>query len=123
MRNNCSHKKQRRTMVHLAPEPSTAKQQGNYQRVVLMTFSEFGRRVSENANNGTDHGTAAPMFLLGGGVKPGLFGQQPSLTDLDSGDLKFNTDFRDVYASVLEHWLHAPSQLVLGRKFPTLPIV
>ncbi|MEP6810046.1 MAG: DUF1501 domain-containing protein [Chthoniobacterales bacterium] len=107
----------------LAAFVADLKQQGNYQRVVLMTFSEFGRRVSENANNGTDHGTSAPMFLLGGGVKPGLFGQQPSLTDLDSGDLKFNTDFRNVYASVLEHWLHAPSQLVLGRKFPTLPIV
>ncbi len=99
------------------------KQQGNFERVLLMTFSEFGRRVAENANNGTDHGTAAPMFLLGGGVKPGLFGKQPSLTDLDNGDLKFNIDFRSVYASVLDNWLRAPSQLVLGRKFSTLPIV
>jgi len=99
------------------------KQQGNFERVLLMTFSEFGRRVAENANNGTDHGTAAPMFLLGGRVKPGLFGKQPSLTDLDNGDLKFNIDFRSVYASVLDNWLGAPSQLVLGRKFSTLPIV
>jgi uncharacterized protein (DUF1501 family) len=99
------------------------KQQGNFERVLLMTFSEFGRRVAENANNGTDHGTAAPMFLLGGRVKPGLFGKQPSLTDLDNGDLKFNIDFRSVYASVLDNWLRAPSQLVLGRKFSTLPIV
>ena len=95
----------------------------NFERVLLMTFSEFGRRVAENANNGTDHGTAALMFLLGGRVKPGRFGKQPSLTDLDNGDLKFNIDFRSVYASVLDNWLRAPSQLVLGRKFSTLPIV
>ena len=99
------------------------KQQGNFERVLLITFSEFGRRVAENANNGTDHGTAAPMFLIGGRVKPGLFGTHPSLTNLDNGDLKFGTDFRCVYASVLENWLRAPSQLVLGRKFSTLPIV
>ncbi len=99
------------------------KQQGNFERVLLLTFSEFGRRVAENANGGTDHGAAAPMFVLGGRVKPGLFGKYPSLTDLDNGDLKFNTDFRSVYGSVLENWLVAPSEKVLGRKFPTLPIV
>jgi uncharacterized protein (DUF1501 family) len=63
------------------------------------------------------------MFVLGGGVKPGLFGKYPSLTDLDNGDLKFNTDFRSVYGSVLENWLAAQSAAVLGRKFPLLPIV
>jgi uncharacterized protein (DUF1501 family) len=99
------------------------KQQGNFERVLLMTFSEFGRRVAENANGGTDHGAAAPMFLIGGGVKPGLLGKHPSLTNLDNGDLRFGTDFRSVYASVLEQWLRAPSQLVLGKKFATLPIV
>jgi uncharacterized protein (DUF1501 family) len=99
------------------------KQQGNFERVLLMTFSEFGRRVAENANSGTDHGAAAPMFLIGGAIKPGLMGKHPSLTNLDNGDLKFGTDFRCVYASVLEQWLRAPSQLVLGRKFATLPIV
>jgi uncharacterized protein (DUF1501 family) len=99
------------------------KQQGNFDRVLLMTFSEFGRRVAENANGGTDHGAAAPMFVLGGKVKAGLFGKYPSLTDLDHGDLKFNTDFRSVYGTVLEQWLKAPSQVVLGRKFPELPIV
>jgi uncharacterized protein (DUF1501 family) len=99
------------------------KQQANFDRVLLMTFSEFGRRVAENANNGTDHGAAAPMFVIGGGVKPGLLGKHPTLTELDNGDLKFNTDFRSVYASVLEGWLRAPSQLVLGKKFSTLPIV
>ncbi|MDQ6938963.1 MAG: DUF1501 domain-containing protein [Verrucomicrobiota bacterium] len=98
-------------------------QQGNFDRVLIMTFSEFGRRVAENANGGTDHGAAAPMFLLGGGVKPGLFGKYPSLTNLDHGDLKFNTDFRNVYATVLERWLKAPSQVVLGRKFSNLPLL
>ncbi len=99
------------------------KQQGNFQRVLIMTFSEFGRRVQENANNGTDHGAAAPMFVLGGAVKAGSFGKYPSLTDLDHGDLKFNTDFRSVYGTVLDRWLKAPSQTVLGRKFPALEIV
>jgi uncharacterized protein (DUF1501 family) len=99
------------------------KEQGNFERVLLMTFSEFGRRVGENANTGTDHGAAAPMFLIGGGIKPGLLGKHPSLTDLDNGDLRISTDFRSVYASVLEEWLRAPSQLVLGKKFATLPIV
>jgi uncharacterized protein (DUF1501 family) len=99
------------------------KQQGNFERILLMTFSEFGRRVQENANGGTDHGAAAPMFVLGGGTKPGLFGKYPSLTDLDHGDLKFSTDFRSVYGTVLDRWLKAPSQVVLGRKFPALAIV
>jgi uncharacterized protein (DUF1501 family) len=99
------------------------KQQGNFERVLLITFSEFGRRVAENANGGTDHGTAAPMFVLGGRVKPGLFGKHPSLTDLDDGDLKFNTDFRSVYGTVLDSWLNTPSQIVLGRKFPSLAIL
>jgi uncharacterized protein (DUF1501 family) len=99
------------------------KQQGNFERILLMTFSEFGRRVQENANGGTDHGAAAPMFVTGGAIKPGLFGKYPSLTDLDHGDLKFNTDFRAVYGTVLDRWLKAPSQTVLGRKFPALGIV
>jgi uncharacterized protein (DUF1501 family) len=102
---------------------SDLKQQGNFERVLLMTFSEFGRRVQENANGGTDHGAAAPMFVLGGAIKPGLFGKCPSLTDLDHGDLKFNTDFRSVYGTVLDRWLKAPSQTVLGRKFSALQIV
>jgi uncharacterized protein (DUF1501 family) len=99
------------------------KQQGNFERVLLMTFSEFGRRVQENANGGTDHGAAAPMFVLGGAVKAGLFGKYPSLTDLDHGDLKFNTDFRSVYGTVLDRWLKAPSEIVLARKFPEIGIV
>jgi uncharacterized protein (DUF1501 family) len=92
-------------------------------RVVTMTFSEFGRRVEENANRGTDHGTAAPMFIVGGGVKGGVFGDHPSLTDLDFGNLKWHTDFRSVYATLLERWLGVASTPVLGGGFPTLSFV
>jgi len=96
--------------------------QGNFERVMLLTFSEFGRRVQENASGGTDHGAAAPMFLIGPGVKAGLVGEHPSLTDLHRGDLKHHTDFRAVYASVLENWLQVPSEKVLGKKFKPAPI-
>ena len=101
------------------------KAQGNLSRVLLMTFSEFGRRVAENANGGTDHGAAAPMFVMGGGIKAGLLGQYPSLApaDLFQGDVKFNTDFRSVYATVLQNWLKTPSQPILGRQFPLLPMM
>lgn len=96
--------------------------QGNWERTTVMTFSEFGRRVGENANGGTDHGTAAPLFLSGGGIKPGFHGTMPGLApkDLDKGDLRFTTDFRSVYATVLEKRLHADSAPALGRKFPLL---
>ena len=99
--------------------------QGHLPRVLLMTFSEFGRRVSENASGGTDHGAAAPMFLAGGRVKAGLAGRYPSLApaDLVQGDLTYTVDFRAVYATVLEHWLGIPSQPILGKKFPVLPLV
>lgn len=99
------------------------KAQGNFNRVLMLSFSEFGRRVSENASGGTDHGAAAPLFVLGGGVKPGLYGNYPSLTDLHDGDLRFNTDFRSVYATALENWLGAPSEMVLGKKYPLLPFI
>jgi uncharacterized protein (DUF1501 family) len=99
--------------------------QGNLQRVLVMTFSEFGRRVSENANGGTDHGAAAPMFLVGHQVKAGLLGKYPSLApqDLFQGDVKYNVDFRSVYAGVLEHWLQTKSLPILGRQFPPLAVV
>jgi len=101
------------------------KAQGNLSRVLLMTFSEFGRRVAENASGGTDHGAAAPMFVVGHKVKAGLLGKYPSLApaDLFQGDLKFNVDFRSVYASVLESWLKTKSAPILGRQFTPLPIV
>lgn len=98
------------------------KAQGNLGRVTLMTFSEFGRRVKENASGGTDHGAAAPLFLAGGGIQAGLFGEMPSLAarDLDDGDVKFNVDFRSVYATVLEKHLGVKSDPILGRTFPQL---
>jgi uncharacterized protein (DUF1501 family) len=94
---------------------SLTKDEGNFEPVPLLTFSEFGRRGVENANSGTDHGAAARMFVLRGRVKPGLFGKYPSLTELDNGDLKFNTDFRGVSGTVLDRWLGAPSATVLGE--------
>ena len=99
------------------------KKTGTQDRVCVMTFSEFGRRVGVNASGGTDHGAAAPMFLMGPKITPGLLGKHPSLTDLDSGDLKFNTDFRSVYATVLQNWLDTPSKPILGSQFPTLPVM
>ncbi len=96
------------------------KAQGNDSRVVTMVFSEFGRRVKQNASGGTDHGTAAPMFVLGSPVKGGLHGEHPSMTDLDNGDLKFTTDFRSVYATILDKWMVAPSKTVLGGAYPAL---
>ena len=92
-------------------------------QILVMTWSEFGRRVNENGSAGTDHGTAAPMFLLGTPVKGGLYGSEPSLTDLDNGNLKFTTDFRSVYASVLQGYLNAPASELLGGTFETLPLL
>ena len=100
------------------------KAQGNLARVLVMTFSEFGRRVAENANGGTDHGAAAPMFIAGEKVKPGLQGTYPSLAppDLFEGDIKYNVDFRSVYAGVLEFWLKTKSAPILGRQFTPLQL-
>lgn len=91
--------------------------------VVTMTFSEFGRRVQENGSAGTDHGAASSMFVVGSGIRGGIYGQQPSLTDLDDGDLRFTTDFRSVYATVLNNWLGVPAAPVLGGKYPLLKFV
>jgi uncharacterized protein (DUF1501 family) len=101
------------------------KAQGNMQRVLVMTFSEFGRRVAENANGGTDHGAAAPMFVVGSKVKAGLQGHYPSLApqDLYQGDIKYTTDFRTVYAGVLENWLNTKSAPILGKQFAPLKLV
>ncbi len=101
------------------------KGQGNLPRVLLMTFSEFGRRVAENASGGTDHGAAAPLFVVGNKIKAGLLGQYPSLAPdaLFQGDLKFNVDFRCAYAAVLEQWLKTRSEPILGRQFVPLALV
>ena len=90
---------------------------GHQDRLLVMTFSEFGRRAKENGSRGTDHGSGAPMFLIGGKVKPGLVGDHPSLTALEMGNLKHHTDFRQVYAAVLEKWLGVQSKDVLGQEF------
>jgi uncharacterized protein (DUF1501 family) len=101
------------------------KEMGAFDRVLLMTFSEFGRRVNENANGGTDHGAAAPMFVMGSKVKAGLHGRYPSLApqDLVNGDVAYNVDFRSVYAGVLEEWLKTGSEPILGKKFDPLLLV
>ena len=81
----------------------------------MLAFSEFGRRVGQNASNGTDHGTANNVFLLSGALrKPGLLNAPASLADLDQGDLRYQLDFRSLYASILTDWLGADASLVLG---------
>jgi uncharacterized protein (DUF1501 family) len=96
------------------------KEVGLAERVVVLCFSEFGRRVEENASAGTDHGTAGPVFLAGQAVKAGLVGQPPSLTDLVDGDLKMGIDFHRVYATVLEDWLGLSAQQALGGAYERL---
>jgi uncharacterized protein (DUF1501 family) len=92
-------------------------------RVAVMTFSEFGRRVNENGSRGTDHGAAACLFVAGPGVKGGAVGKHPSLSDLDAGDLKYHTDFRGVYATLLDNWLGIDSKRVLGDKFEHIDLI
>ena len=91
-------------------------------RVLVLCFSEFGRRVRENDSQGTDHGTAGPVFLAGPSVKAGLVGEAPKLLDLQDGDLKMTTDFRRVYATVLDQWLRLPAKAALGAAFEPLPL-
>jgi uncharacterized protein (DUF1501 family) len=87
---------------------------GHKDRLAVMTFSEFGRRAHENGSKGTDHGSGAPMFLVGGGIKAGVVGEHPSLTKLEEGNLIHSTDFRSVYAAILDQWLGVDSKAVLG---------
>lgn len=96
---------------------------GHADRVVLLTFSEFGRRLQENGSRGTDHGAASCLFVAGTQVKGGLKGKYPSLTDLDDGDLKHTVDFRQVYATLLDQWLQVDSTAILGEKFKHLPLI
>jgi len=98
---------------------------GNWNNTVVMTFSEFGRRVAENGSQGTDHGTASNLYLMGGGIKkPGFYNEGPDLTDLDNGDLKFKVDFRQVYATLLDKWLGADSAKVITRGgFESLTVI
>ncbi len=96
---------------------------GHRDRILMMTFSEFGRRVKENGSKGTDHGTAAPMLFVGGKVNAGPVGKYPSVADLEMGNLKYTTDFRRVYATVLDQWLGVNSADVLGGKFEPVEIL
>ena len=108
------------TICHKARQ---AMAHGKAQDVLIMTWSEFGRRVKENANQGTDHGTAAPLFLLGGGVRGGLYGEAPSLAQLQDGNLRYTVDFRSVYSTVLDRWLGVPPEEVLGAGYERLPLL
>lgn len=96
---------------------------GQRERVLVMTFSEFGRRVAENASQGTDHGAAAPVFFCGPSLAQGVIGNLPSLTDLDDGDLKHAIDFRQLYATVIERWFGVPSQEILGAKYEPIGLL
>ncbi len=91
-------------------------------RAVVMVFSEFGRRVKENASLGTDHGTAGPMFVFGSGVRGGLYGEAPKLTELEDFDLEFTTDFRSAYSAVIERCFGLDPERVLGARYPHLPL-
>ncbi|HEX6539216.1 MAG TPA: DUF1501 domain-containing protein [Candidatus Dormibacteraeota bacterium] len=92
-------------------------------RVVVMTWSEFGRRIGENGSKGTDHGAAAPVFIVGAPLHGGLYGEPPSLTStIDNGNLRYTVDFRSVYQTVIRDWLQGDSTSVLGASFPELPL-
>lgn len=97
--------------------------QGRADEVLIVSFSEFGRRVRQNGSDGTDHGTAAPMFAIGQKVRGGIHGDAPDLVNLVEGDLKYEIDFRAVYATVLEEWLGARSEPVLGRRYDAVPFL
>lgn len=120
-----THTNQSRAQANLLKQLSDAltafqtdlEQHGRDQSVITVVFSEFGRRVAENGGRGTDHGTAEPMLLLGSALNGGIYGDYPDLSNLDAGDLKFNVDFRSVYATILDQWLAADSVQILGRKF------
>jgi uncharacterized protein (DUF1501 family) len=104
---------------------SILEQSQNASRVVLMTYSEFGRRVHENSSQGTDHGSGSNLFVVGPSVKGGVVGEHPSLKaeDLTDGDLKYHTDFRRVYATLLDQWLGCESRQVLGGPFEHLKLL
>lgn len=98
-------------------------QRGQGERILVMVFSEFGRRGYENGSRGTDHGAGAPILLVGGRVRSGVIGQQPSLVNLQQGNLPFAIDFRQVYATVLDRWLGVPSRQVLGENFAAVDVL
>ena len=100
------------------------KTNGRMDDVMVMTFSEFGRRVKQNGSNGTDHGTANNVFLMGGKLKTDSnLMQAPDLQNLDEGDLKYKVDFRNIYSTILDKWLQTDSIAVLGKRFEGLGFV
>jgi len=100
------------------------KKNNRFDDVLLMTFSEFGRRVAQNASNGTDHGTANNMFFIGGDLKQkGIINDMPNLADLNEGDLKFQVDFKNVYATVLHKWLGADDKAILKKQYDYLQFI
>lgn len=126
-----THSNQRQTHDRLLRELAEAlmafrqamQSAGRWPQVLLMTYSEFGRRAAENGSAGTDHGTAAPHFYLGGTVKGGLYGQQPGLADLAQGDLRHTVDYRSLYTTVARRWWGMAGGLVQGQSFPVLDCV
>jgi uncharacterized protein (DUF1501 family) len=92
-------------------------------RVVVLAFSEFGRRVKENDSQGTDHGAAAPVFIAGKRSAGGLVGATPNLSDLDDGDVKMSVDLRSIYAALLNDWVGVNSSTVLGKSFPKIKVL
>lgn len=100
------------------------KSNGRFNDVLITTFSEFGRRVSQNASGGTDHGSANNMFFIGGGLKQtGVLNPLPDLNDLKDGDLQHKVDFKNVYATILKNWLNADDKKILGKQFDHLSFV
>ncbi|SFF52886.1 DUF1501 domain-containing protein [Thermoflexibacter ruber] len=100
------------------------KKHNKMNQVMIMTFSEFGRRVAQNGSNGTDHGTANNLFIINGNLKKaGFYNPAPDLTDLDEGDLKYQIDFRNIYATLIQKWLQADSKAILGKDFQMIDFV
>jgi len=112
------------TSDHIAAFMKDVVRLGRGQDVMLMAFSEFGRRVKENTSQGTDHGTAGPVFMIGAPVAGGLYGKMPSLTELNDGNMVFTTDFRRVYATAIKNWMgYRDTAGVLRGEFEPLPVI
>jgi uncharacterized protein (DUF1501 family) len=108
----------------IAALKSSLTELGAWDRTLVMTFSEFGRRAKQNSSNGTDHGTAAPHFVAGGAVRGGLYGQAPDLTRLDgTQNVVYTTDFRQMYATVAQQWWGVNSESVVRGKFDSLKFI
>lgn len=113
----------KQTSDAIASFAKTLKSSNAWNDTTVMVFSEFGRRLKQNGSGGTDHGQASNVWLLGGGLKnPGIANEMPSLDNLNRGDLKYTTDFRNIYAGILDNWLETPHASILGQSFNPLQI-